>query len=413
MLSLLSFTLLALSLSLPTSAAPHRHAHRDLINPTGSIASAYYTGWHSLNGAPLSAVPWCKYNTLIYAVAETTASVYEITLNGSAPDIFPLFVEEAHKNGVAAHIEVGGWSGSRWFSSNVATVANRTAFAKTITDFAKKYDLDGVNLDWEYPGSQSIGCNVVNTDDSANFLEFIKVLRNMVGPKFTLSAAVPLSPYQSDVSGYAELLDYIVIMNYDVWGSWSPAVGANAPLNDTCAAPAKQQGSAVSSVNAWKKAGFPVGKMVLGVPTYGHSYSVSPADAFVNGATQLAAYPPFNSSNQPQGDSWDSPGGIDICGKNAGPGGTWNMRNLVQGGWLNNNGLPGDGISYRYDSCSQTPYIYNQNSQIMISYDNADSFSAKGEFIQSESLRGFTIWEEGGDYNNILLDSIRQAAGFT
>jgi len=179
----------------------------------------------------------------------------------------------------------------------------------------------------------------------------------MVGPKFTLSAAVPLSPYKSDVSGYAELLDYIVIMNYDVWGSWSPAVAANAPLNDTCAAPAKQQGSAVSSVNAWKKAGFPVGKMVLGVPTYGHSYSVSPADAFVNGATQLAAYPPFNSSNQPQGDSWDSRGGIDICGKNAGPGGTWNMRNLVQGGWLNNNGLPVDGISYRYDPCSQTVSI--------------------------------------------------------
>jgi len=49
----------------------------------------------------------------------------------------------------------------------------------------------------------------------------------------------------------------------------------------------------------------------------------------------------------------------------------------------------------------------------MISYDNADSFAAKGEFIKSESLRGFTIWEEGGDYNNILLDSIRQAAGFT
>ena len=48
----------------------------------------------------------------------------------------------------------------------------------------------------------------------------------------------------------------------------------------------------------------------------------------------------------------------------------------------------------------------------MISYENAESFAAKGEFIASESLHGFAIWEEGGDYNNILLDSIRQGAGF-
>lgn len=179
----------------------------------------------------------------------------------------------------------------------------------------------------------------------------------MVGPKFTLSAAVPLSPYQSDVSGYAELLNYIIIMNYDVWGSWSPAVGPNSPLNDTCAAPAKQQGSAVSGVNAWKKAGFPVKKMVLGVPTYGKSYSVSPANAFVGGTTQVAAYPSFNSSNPPHGDSWDSPGGTDVCGNKVGPGGTWNMRNLVQGGWLNDKGLSVDGISYHYDYCSQTVSI--------------------------------------------------------
>ncbi len=47
----------------------------------------------------------------------------------------------------------------------------------------------------------------------------------------------------------------------------------------------------------------------------------------------------------------------------------------------------------------------------MVSFDDAPSFAAKGKFIKSEKLRGFAIWEAGGDYKDILLDSIRTAAG--
>ncbi len=43
----------------------------------------------------------------------------------------------------------------------------------------------------------------------------------------------------------------------------------------------------------------------------------------------------------------------------------------------------------------------------MISFDNADSYAAKGEFIMDNSLAGFAIWEVGGDYNDILLDAVR------
>jgi len=78
---------------------------------------------------------------------------------------------------------------------------------------------------------------------------------------------------------------------------------------------------------------------------------------------------------------------------------------------LTKEGYPAVGISYRYDNCSQTPYVYNKNSQIMVSYDNAQSFAAKGEFIKEKDLLGFSMWEAGGDYSDILLDSIRRAVG--
>jgi len=49
--------------------------------------------------------------------------------------------------GVEAHIAIGGWTGSVYFSSNLATPANRTSFVKTVVDFASKYNLDGVQFE--------------------------------------------------------------------------------------------------------------------------------------------------------------------------------------------------------------------------------------------------------------------------
>ncbi|KAF8444895.1 glycoside hydrolase family 18 protein [Boletus edulis BED1] len=385
------------------------------------VAAAWYAGWHATEGFPLSAVSWDKYNTLFYSFAITTPSVNSLSLNGSNPSLLPQFVSQAHEHGVAAHVAIGGWGGGLWFSSDVATPENRTAFVKAVADFADQYDLDGINFDWEYPNDQGIGCNTISANDTQNFLYFLQELRaNPVGAKLTLSAATALSPFRdasgspsTDVSGFAEVLDYIAIMNYDVWGSWSPAVGPNAPLNDTCASPTDQDGSAVSAVKAWSAAGIPVNQIVLGVPSYGHSFSVLPSHAFVNGSkTELVPYSTFNASNQPLGDTWDDTGSVDACGVYEGPGGTFDLWGLVDGGFLTADGNTASGIYYRYDDCSQTPYVYNETSQVMVSFDNARSFAAKGSYIKETGLRGFAMWEAGGDYKDMLLDSIRFTAGF-
>ena len=56
-------------------------------------------------------------------------------------------------------------------------------------------------------------------------------------------------------------------------------------------------------------------------------------------------------------------------------------------------------------------YVYNETSNVMVSFDDARAFAAKGAFIKDEKLRGFSIWEAGGDSHDILLDSVRAAAG--
>lgn len=211
------------------------------------------------------------------------------------------------------------------------------------------------------------------------------------------------------------MLDYIQIMNYDIWGSWDTTVGPNAPLNDSCASTENQQGSAVSAVAAWNKAGMPLAQIALGVASYGHSFAVNATDAFSNGdatSTELAAYPAFNTSAHPVGDAWDDAPGNDVCGNFEPQSGVIDFWGLVAEGLLTTSGSVAAGVPSRFDNCSQTAYIYNTTTGVEVSYDNADAFSAKGAFIKSTGLRGFALWEAGGDFQDILLDAIRESAGF-
>jgi len=104
----------------------------------------------------------------------------------------------------------------------------------------------------------------------------------------------------TNVSGFAKTLDFIEIMNYDVWGPWSSSVGPNAPLDDYCVATSKRQGSATAAVKAWTKAGMPAHQINLGAASYGHSFRVTSSNATKNDT--LIVYPPFDKSKQPVGD---------------------------------------------------------------------------------------------------------------
>jgi len=115
-------------------------------------------------------------------------------------------------------------------------------------------------------------------------------------------------------------------MNYDIWGSWSPGVGPNAALNDTCAPPHYRQGSAVNAVRSWTSAGLPRNQLVLGVLAYGHSFLVNESVALTEQG-EVAAYPQFEPT-QPRGDSADDVPGVDVCGAETG----WGVPS-ISGDW--------------------------------------------------------------------------------
>lgn len=107
----------------------------------------------------------------------------------------------------------------------MATPENRAVFANNLLALYRQYNLDGIDLDWEYPGQQGEKGNSVSPSDSANFLEFFRLLRATLPPEAKITAATQTVPFANtdgnpmrDLSDFARVLDWVLLMNYDTWG---------------------------------------------------------------------------------------------------------------------------------------------------------------------------------------------------
>jgi chitinase len=106
--------------------------------------------------------------------------------------------------------------------------SSRQIFAKNIALVYDQFNLDGIDIDWEYPAQPGDPRNYVGANDTANFLEFLRLLRTTLPTTARISAAVQTTPFidadgqpMKDVRLFADVLDWFLIMNYDVWGGAS------------------------------------------------------------------------------------------------------------------------------------------------------------------------------------------------
>lgn len=245
-----------------------------------------------------------------------------------------------------------------YFSDLVANATGRAAYAKNLKKTLDKYGFSGLDIDWEFPGTQArrlhhtasrqltasaqgLGCNTIRPDDADNFLAFLDVLRHEVGPDARLSAAVSVSGLKgadgnlyNRTADIAKYLDYVTIMSYDIYGyGWSSTTGPVGQLFDTCAT---DEGSGVSgalAVKLWTDAGFPANKLVLGMPAYADPYKTASSTLVprtVNGATSLAYQ---NRTDEiPTGGVTSAGAGVDACGNATAAGPAWLFKELISSG---------------------------------------------------------------------------------
>ncbi|KAJ1936935.1 hypothetical protein FBU59_004902, partial [Linderina macrospora] len=295
-------------------------------------------------------------------------------------------VSQLHTTKTKALVSVGGWTASNHFSNILKKNPTRVAFLNSLVKLVADYGLDGIDIDWEYPGHEGNPGNAIDPqNDTKNLLSFVKDLRSRFDSRFGKGKLITLAgstaPFWgpngplTNISEFAGPVDFFNLMNYEINGSWQPTTGPNAPLYYQ--ASKGSQVSYDSSIRAWVNAGIPSKKLLGGLAFYGHGYKAS-VDMTANPSNQYVAHT----------------GGAD---------GDWTYVSLRKSGILSSpTTAGGDWVRY-YDSTTRTPWLFNKKTRVYVTYDDGQSLKEKRDYSQGKNLGGLMVWSIDQDYNNELL----------
>ena len=151
-------------------------------------------------------------------------------------------VESAHQHGVQVLISVGGWGWDDQFEALAADPASRAVFVRELSAFVEQHNLDGADIDWEYPDPG---------ESARNFVLLLRELRAALPEKQITAAVVSHGPTGDGIPAESfEILDFVNIMAYDGGTPHSPYALAE------------------TAFDYWLGRGLPAEKAVLGLPFY-------------------------------------------------------------------------------------------------------------------------------------------------
>lgn len=373
------FILLALMLTIAVMPMPPRTIRA--ADP-GKLLMAYYPEWQAQS---IKRIPAEKLSHLLYAFSLVNAAGECTPLKASA---FPKLNLKALRTVKAQHphlkvfISIGGWEGSAHFSKSALTEESRARLVRSCIDMwirpGGKIDvpgvIDGVDIDWEYPGAPGATRNY-RPEDKQNFVLLLREFRRQLdeqgaldGKYYGLSAAVGPAPKVVeaglDLPALAEVLDTVHLMTYDLHGPGEPSGPTNFhnalyPANgDPSPAGNAASLNVDSAVQRFLAGGFPPEKIVIGIPYYARGWK---------------DVPPENSGLfQPAGGNVDMP-----------------YRLIAEQ-------YESRASKYRHPE-ARVPWLYDAQERLFLSYDDPESVREKAEYVLSHNLGGAMFWELSQD----------------
>lgn len=358
----------------------------------------YYASWTA--NAPRSFLPeqvQAKLLTHInFAFAKITdgrVSIDESDRKNSDADLLRRLVLLKQQNPrLQILLSVGGWTGSVGFSEAASTQDGRSRFASSAMRLIEKYQLDGVDIDWEFPVAGGDPGTTHRPEDRENYTKLLRELRlqlrssdNKEHKSYLLTAAFGNNPSfvrNTEMHELAALLDWANLMAYDFTGPWNLESGHHAPLRDDPADHGSDHHSDYnisSLVGNMIAAGFRARQLVLGIPFYGYSWS---------GCQNLLSEQYGPCLNKGPG-SWE-PSTLDYSD--------------IETKYLHNNAY-----QLQWNDVAQATSLYSQVERTFISFDDQRSLSAKMQYLREQGLAGAMIWEMAGDRRGTLLKTIAAA----
>ena len=244
--------------------------------------------------------------------------------------------------GLKVMLSVGGW-GAGNFSEMAADPTHRKNFCNNCLAAVNKYNLDGIDLDWEYPTSSAADISS-SPNDTRNFTLLLEDMRQTLGEDKLITMASSANARYVDFQSCVRYLDFVNIMTYDM----GKPPYHNAGLYTSAAT----KRSCDESVTLHYNAGVPYEKMVLGVPFFGHG----DGRAFTSDCIDYRDIK-FDTST----------------------------------------------YTVRWDADAQVPYLADTGGNMVLSYDDEISVGLKADFVKDKGLLGAMYWNIEADDDSWTL----------
>lgn len=249
-------------------------------------------------------------------------------------------------------LSVGGW-GSGNFSEMAADSLNRAAFAADSKRVIDEFNLDGIDIDWEYPTNSDSGISS-SPEDTQNYTKLMRDIRAQIGQDKLLTLATPGSAKYYDFPAILPYVDFVNIMSYDI-GS---VPFHQSPLYHSEHAKL----SADEALKAHLAAGIPKDKLTLGLPFYGRGFK---------------EYPDYMDYKD-----------LEVR----------------------------EGCKIVWDSIAQVPYIENAAGELVLGYNDSTAIDIKCRYILDNDILGAMYWEytcddAQGTLRKIVTDYMMGQAG--
>jgi len=365
---------------------------------TEPVIMAYYVAERNFEPEEL---PVEKLTHIIYSFTHVIDGEMKFSKpEASGPKLKALVKQKERNPDLKVMIACGGW-GADGFSDMALTEESRAKFIESASEFIKKYQLDGMDMDWEYPAISGAGTKA-RKEDTQNFTALMKGLRGMLdtfeAPKVLTFASAGWKRYYDhiEMEKVMKYADYTNVMTYDQVSGVSDYTGHHTPLGevrseDITGTPFHDYLDSLYQTGANSD---PHPRSTQKIVDFLIKEGINPKQIVIGGAFYGRVWkgvPPENNG------LYQKSGGIHIG---------WIPYHQIRKSYE-----PDTRFKRYWDDKAKAPFMYNSTDSLMVSYDDTVSVAQKTEYAIAKGLGGIMFWELGNDTKEegSLLDAIYKA----